>query len=94
MRRERDPQSAHWRPQDMVPGQPGPEALPQLYAARTRGGLQHIRISGGPTRRRFLAWMVEYYDDMARSFFELERNENRVGEPVLPPAHAMRRAQR
>ena len=50
------------------------EALPPLYAARTRGGLQHVRISGGPTRGRFLAWTDEYYDDKARFCFELEWN--------------------
>ena len=50
------------------------EALPPHYAARTRGGLQHIRISGGPTRGRFLTWTDEYYDDMARFCFALEWN--------------------
>jgi len=49
-------------------------ALPPLYAARTRGGLQHIRISGGPTRGRFLAWTDEHYEDMARFCFALEWN--------------------
>ena len=50
------------------------EALPPLYAARTRGGLQHIRISGGSTRARFLAWTDEYYDDMTWFCFELGWN--------------------
>jgi len=56
------------------------EALPSLYAARTRGGLQHIRISGGPTRGRFLAWTDGPHDDLARFCFELEWN----GSPPAP----------
>ena len=35
--------------------------------------MQHIRISGGPLRGRFLSRTDEYRDDMAR-FFELEWN--------------------
>jgi hypothetical protein len=50
------------------------EALPSLYSARIRGGLQNIRISGGPTCGRFLAWTDEFHDDMARFCFELEWN--------------------
>lgn len=50
------------------------EALPPLYAARTRGGLQHIRISGGPTRGCFIAWTDECHDEMARFCFELRWN--------------------
>jgi hypothetical protein len=50
------------------------EALPPLYSARIRGGLQNIRISGGPTRGRFLAWTDEFHHDMARFCFELEWN--------------------
>jgi hypothetical protein len=50
------------------------EALPSLYSARIRGGLRNIRISGGPTRGRFLAWTDEFHDDMARFCFELEWN--------------------
>jgi hypothetical protein len=50
------------------------DALPPLYSARTRGGLQNIRISGGPTRGRFLAWTDEFHHDMARFCFELEWN--------------------
>lgn len=57
------------------------EALPPLYAAHTRGGLQHIRISGGPTRGRFLAWTDDGpHDDLARFCFELEWN----GSPPAP----------
>jgi len=56
------------------------EALPPLYAALTRGGLQHIRISGGPTRGRFLAWTDGLHDDLARFCFELEWN----GSPPAP----------
>jgi hypothetical protein len=59
------------------------EALPPLYAARTRGGLQHVRISGGPTRGRFRAWTNEYYDDTARFCFELDWNWN-DGSPLGP----------
>lgn len=50
------------------------QALPPLYASYTRGGLQNIRISGGPTRGRFLAWTDEPHDDTARFCFELEWN--------------------
>ncbi|KAH9983035.1 hypothetical protein BJV74DRAFT_887094 [Russula compacta] len=57
------------------------EALPPLYAAHTRGGLQHIRISGGPTRGRFLAWTDDGpHADLARFCFELEWN----GSPPAP----------
>jgi len=56
------------------------EALPPLYAAPTRGGLQHIRISGGPTRGRFLAWTDGPHDELARFCFELEWN----GSPPAP----------
>ena len=59
------------------------EALPPLYAARTRGGLQHVRISGGPTRGRFRAWTNEYYEDTARFCFELDWNWN-DGSPLGP----------
>ena len=38
---------------------------PRLYAALTRGELRNIRISGGPTRGRFLAWTDEYHDVVA-----------------------------
>jgi len=47
-------------------------APPQLYAAPTRGGLQNIRISGGPTRGRFLVWADEYHDDVAQFYFQLD----------------------
>lgn len=43
-------------------------------AARTLGGLQHIRLSGGPRHGLFSAWTDEYCDDMARLCFELEWN--------------------
>jgi len=56
------------------------ESLPPLYAALTRGGLQNIRISGGPTRGRFLAWTDGLHDDLARFCFELEWN----GSPPAP----------
>lgn len=46
------------------------EALPPLYS--TRGGLQHVLISGGPTRGCFRAWTDGPIDDMARFCFELE----------------------
>ena len=49
-------------------------ALPPLYASYTHGGLQNVRISGGPTHGRFLAWTDERHDDMARFCFELEWN--------------------
>ncbi|KAF8494098.1 hypothetical protein F5888DRAFT_1636191 [Russula emetica] len=41
------------------------QALPLLYASYTRGGLRNVRISGGPTRGRFLAWTDEPHDDTA-----------------------------
>lgn len=50
------------------------QALPPLYASYSRGGLQNVRISGGPMRGRFLAWTEEPHDDMARFCFELEWN--------------------
>ncbi|KAI0284412.1 hypothetical protein BC826DRAFT_158128 [Russula brevipes] len=56
------------------------QVLPPLYAAHTRGGLQHVRISGGPTRGRFLAWTDGFHDDTARFCFELEWN----GSPPAP----------
>ncbi|KAH9174535.1 hypothetical protein EDB89DRAFT_1951406 [Lactarius sanguifluus] len=54
------------------------EALPPLYSAR--GGLQHILISGGPTRGCFRAWTDGPYDDMARFCFEMEWH----GSPPAP----------
>jgi F-box-like len=50
------------------------QALPSLYASYTRGGLQNVRISGGPTRGRFLAWTDEPHDDTARFCFDLKWN--------------------
>ena len=64
------------------------EALPSLYAARTRGGLQHVRISGGPTRGRFRAWTNEYYDDTARFCFELDWNWKDGGPLGSAPAQS------
>jgi hypothetical protein len=54
------------------------EALPPLYSAR--GGLQHILISGGPTRGCFRAWTDGPHDDMARFCFEMEW----LGSPPAP----------
>ncbi|KAI9453464.1 hypothetical protein BJY52DRAFT_1189567 [Lactarius psammicola] len=54
------------------------EALPPLYSAR--GGLQHIFISGGPTRGCFRAWTDGPHDDMARFCFEMEWH----GSPPAP----------
>jgi len=48
------------------------QALPPLYASYTRGGFQNVRISGGPTRGRFLAWTDGPHDDTASFCFELE----------------------
>lgn len=50
------------------------QMLPSIYASYTCAGLQNIRISGGPTRGRFLAWTDEPHHDMARFCFELEWN--------------------
>ncbi|KAH9959207.1 hypothetical protein BC827DRAFT_1156395 [Russula dissimulans] len=52
------------------------EVLPPLYAAPIWGGLRHIRISGGPTSGRFIAWTV----DPAHFCFKLEWN----GSPPVP----------
>jgi hypothetical protein len=49
-------------------------ALPSLYASYARGGLQNVRISGGPTRGRFLAWTDEPHDDAEHFCFELKWN--------------------
>ncbi|KAI9432484.1 hypothetical protein H4582DRAFT_1104054 [Lactarius indigo] len=54
------------------------EALPSLYSAR--GGLQHILISGGPTRGCFRAWTDGPHDVMARFCFEMEWH----GSPPAP----------
>lgn len=54
------------------------EALPPLYS--TRGGLQNILISGGPTRGCFRAWTDGPHDDMARFCFEMEW----YGSPPAP----------
>jgi hypothetical protein len=56
------------------------QTLPSIYASYTCRGLQNIRISGGPTRGRFLAWTDELHDDIARFCFELEWN----GSPPAP----------
>ena len=67
------------------------QALPSLYASYTHGGLQNVRISGGPTRGRFLTWTNERHDDTARFCFELEWNmyphthdQVRGNEPTSP----------
>jgi hypothetical protein len=49
-------------------------ALPPFYASYIRGGLQNVRISGGPTSGRFLAWTDEPHDDTARFCFDLKWN--------------------
>ena len=54
------------------------KALPSLYSAH--GGLQHILISGGPTRGCFRAWTDGPHDDMARFCFEMEW----YGSPPTP----------
>ena len=54
------------------------EALPPLYSAR--GGLQHILLSGGPTRGCFRTWTDGPHDDMARFCFEMEW----YGSPPAP----------
>lgn len=54
------------------------EALPPLYSAR--GGLQHVLISGGPTRGCFRAWTDGPHDDTARFCFEMEWH----GSPPAP----------
>ena len=59
-------------------------ALPQFYTTYSRGGLQNIRISGGPTRGRFLTWTDEPHDDMARFCFELEWSMVPGIEPSSP----------
>ena len=47
-------------------------ALPRTTPPFTRGGLQNVHISGGPTRGRFIAWTDKPHDDTARFCFELE----------------------
>jgi hypothetical protein len=50
------------------------QALPRSTPPYTRGGLQNVHISGGPTRGRFIAWIDKPHDDTARFCFELEWN--------------------